>query len=85
MTLPRIATLLAITLVLALVVAQVSPPDDLGRNFAGVIGLMMCAALITPWMLRNYHMGEALRALLIWGVIIVLVTLAYSYKKSLGF
>jgi hypothetical protein len=85
MTLSRLAVALAITLVLALIVAQFSPPGDLGRNLAGLIGLLMCAVLVVPSVLARYEMGEALRALLIWAGLLGLVALAYTYKSSFGF
>lgn len=85
MTFSRLAIALAITLAAALIVAQFSPPEDLGRNIAGLIGFAMCAVLVGPSVLGNYQLGEAVRAALIWGVILALVAVAYTMKSSFGF
>ena len=85
MTLPRLAVALAITLAVALIVAQFSLPEDLGRNIAGLIGFAMCAVLVGPSVLARYQIGEAVRAALIWGGLLALVALAYTYKTQFGF
>ncbi len=87
MTLSRIVFALAITLVFALVVAQFSPPDDLGRNFALLVGFMACAVLAGNSLLSHYdgQMGEALRNFVLWGAILAVVALAYAYKSNFGF
>ena len=85
MTLPRLAIALGITLALALIVAQFSPPEDFGRNIAGLIGFAMCAVLVGPSVFARYGASEAFRALLIWGGLFALVALAYAYKSNFGF
>lgn len=85
MTLTRLAIALAFTLGLALIVAQLSAPGDLGRNIAAMIGLMMCAVLVGPSVLARYELGEALRTLLIWAALLMLIVLAYTYKANFGF
>lgn len=85
MTLPRLAIGLGITLVLALIVAQLSPPEDFGRNIAGLIGFAMCAVLVGPSVFSRYGASEAFRAILIWAALLALVALAYAYKSSFGF
>lgn len=84
MTLTRLAIALAFTLGLALIVAQLSAPGDLGRNIAMLIGLLMCAVLVAPNILR-YQASETLRALLIWAALLMLLVLAYTYKANFGF
>ena len=84
MTLTRLAIALAFTLGLALIVAQLSAPGDLGRNIAMLIGLLMCAVLGAPNILR-YQASETLRALLIWAALLMLLVLAYTYKANFGF
>lgn len=87
MTLARIAIALGITLVLALIVAGLSPPGDLGRNFALLIGALMALVLVGSGTLHQYEgkMGEAIRNLLIWGGLIALVAVLYASKSSFGF
>lgn len=87
MTLPRIVLLLVGALVLTLIVAQLSPAGDLGQNMALLVGLLMCAALVAPGVLGWYrgNLGEAARNLLIWGIMIAIVALAYANKSSFGF
>lgn len=85
MTLTRVAIALAFTLGLALIVAQLSAPGDLGRNITAMISLMICAVLVGPSVLARYELGEALRTLLIWAALLMLIVLAYTYKANFGF
>lgn len=87
MTLARIALLLVGALILTLVVAQFSPTGELGQNMAVLVGLLMSMALVGPGVLGWYrgNLGEAARNLLIWGVLIALVALAYQNRGLFGF
>ncbi len=87
MTLPKIAIALALTLVVALIVAKLSPPDDLFRNVALLISFGMCAVLAGSGVIEQFaeNTGTAIRHALIWGALISLVTLAYSNRAAFGF
>lgn len=87
MTLPRVIAALAVTLLVAWIVAQVSAPDDLGRNVALLIGSVMCLVLAGSNIVGYFgnDLGTAVRYALIWGGLLALVALAYTNKASFGF
>lgn len=87
MTLPRVIAALAVTLVVALIVAKFSAPDDLGRNVALLIGSAMCLVLAGSNIAAYFgnDLGTAVRYALIWGGLLALVALAYTNKASFGF
>lgn len=87
MTLPRVIAALAVTLLVAWIVAQVSAPDDLGRNVALLIGSVMCLVLAGSNIVGYFgnDLGTAVRYALIWGGLLAFVALAYTNKASFGF
>jgi len=78
---------LIVALLVALVIAGLASGSLSGNTLGRLTYAGLALTLIGSWALAEMHgnLSESLRNLLIWGVIIAVVALAYSYKAHFGF
>lgn len=83
---PRVALALIVGLAIVLAVAVFGAPKLGGNEIAGLAAVGLLLTMWGSWFMAELrgNMGETLRNLLIWGALVVVVTLAYSYKTQLG-
>ncbi|MCA0400544.1 MAG: hypothetical protein LCH38_06990 [Proteobacteria bacterium] len=83
----RILAAIAIILAVILAFALAKGPDMDGDTIARLVYGGLIAGLVSSWVLAEMrgNLGQSLRYLFIWGVIVAAIAFAYSYKGELGF
>ncbi len=78
--------LLALGIVLVLAVSGGLPRLS-GDDIASLVAFGILATMIGTWALAEIrgNMGESLRNLLIWGVVVLILVFGYQNKAMLGF
>ena len=84
---PRILFGLIAALIIVLLISAIGKPGPDSDMIVRTVYMMIALGLIGSWVWVEMagNMTKTLRHLLIWGVIIVVVMLAYDYKDALGF
>ena len=84
---PRIAIALLVGLAIVLVFAVLGVPALGGSEIAGLAAGGLLLTMWASWFMAEMrgNMGETIRNLLIWGALITVVAIAYSYKTQFGF
>ncbi|MCZ8260995.1 MAG: hypothetical protein O9333_12790 [Beijerinckiaceae bacterium] len=84
---PRIALALLVGLAIILVFALLGVPKLGGSEVAGLAAGGLLLTMWASWFMAEMrgNMGETIRNLLIWGALITVVAIAYSYKTQFGF
>lgn len=84
---PRIALALLAGLAIVLVVAVLGVPKLGGNEIAGLAAVALLMTMWGSWFMAEMrgNMGETIRNLLIWGALVTVVAIAYSYKTEFGF
>jgi hypothetical protein len=84
---PRVALALIAGLAIILVVAVLGVPKLGGNEIAGLAATGLLLTMWASWFMAEMrgNMGETVRNLLIWGALVTVVAIAYSYKTQFGF
>lgn len=72
---------------IVLVISALSKPGQDTDTIMRFIYLGIIGTMVGSWVLAEMrgNVGESVRNLLIWGVIIVVIMLGYEYRGALGF
>lgn len=85
---PRVTLLILLALGVALVLAVSGGlPSLSGDDIASLVAFGILLTMVGTWALAEIrgNMGESLRNLLIWGVVVLILVFGYQNKAMLGF
>ncbi|MCA3629244.1 MAG: hypothetical protein IOC35_02850 [Methylobacterium sp.] len=85
---PRATLLILLALGIALVLAVSGGlPSLSGDDMASLVSFGILLTMMATWGLAEIrgNMGESLRNLLIWGVVVLILVFGYQNKAMLGF